>query len=86
MRVMLGIRLEGDLAEAWAFLDALRVIGFEVQPGRQKNRGGFSHVYGMVRLPGYPPGRADTIRAEATVDRRALPARQQAVRPRRRRR
>jgi hypothetical protein len=48
---MLQVRLEGDPAEAHAFLDALRAGGVEVQVGNTNNRGGYAHVYAVVRVP-----------------------------------
>ena len=80
---MLQIRLEGDLAEAGAFLKALASGGAEVQQGTVKNRGGFHHVYAVVRMPDWSgdPAPQEPIRVEATVGQgiapttRRLPAR-----------
>lgn len=73
---MLQIRLEGDLAEANAFLEALATGGAEVQKGTAKNRGEFHHVYAVVRMPGWSntATREPVVHAQSTIERPALPA------------
>lgn len=44
------MRLEGDPAEAEAFIARLQAAGVEVAVATTKNRGGFVHVYSAVRL------------------------------------
>ncbi|MEN3308978.1 MAG: hypothetical protein V7603_5180 [Micromonosporaceae bacterium] len=71
---MLQLRVEGDLSEARAFLEALAAGGLEVQTGTAKDRGGFHHVYAVVRMPGYASGEdaPGPVRATAVVSRRAI--------------
>ena len=72
---MLQIRLEGDLAEANAFLEALATGGAEVQKGTAKNRGDFHHVYAVVRMPGWSnTATREPVHAQSTIERPALPA------------
>ncbi|MEH1124821.1 hypothetical protein [Micromonospora sp. CPCC 206061] len=74
---MLQLRLEGDEAEARAFLDRLRAGGAEVQPGGVRNRGAYSHVYAVVRMPGYEPPvpTPGPVRVPAEVSGRAITGR-----------
>jgi hypothetical protein len=74
---MLQLRLEGDEAEARAFLDRLRAGGAEVQPGGVRNRGAYSHVYAVVRMPGYQPPTppAGPVRVAAEVPGRSVTGR-----------
>jgi hypothetical protein len=85
--VMLQMRLEGDEAEARAFLAVLAGAGAEVQVGTVKaRREGFSHVYAVVRMPGYaapPAGPAGPVRGEIVVDRPAVDGGRRALRGRR---
>lgn len=71
---MLQVRLQGDPAEAVALLEALRVGGAEVEIGGTKDRGPYSHVYAVVRMPGYvaapAPVQAEVARRSRAVDRR----------------
>ncbi len=81
------MRLEGDPAEARAFLAALTSAGAEVQLGTTKNRGDYSHVYAVIRMPGYhpaPAGDTNPVRAEATVRQPAVDRERRALRGRRR--
>jgi hypothetical protein len=86
--VMLQMRLEGDPAEAEAFLAVLTAHGAEVQVGTVKaRREGFSHTYAVVRMPGYaapPADRAGPVRGEIVVDRPAVDGGRRALRGRRR--
>ena len=68
---MLGMRLQGDPAEAAAFLDLLASVGVEVAPGPVKARAeGFAHAYSTVRMPEWAPSdSAPPIRVQATVGR-----------------
>ena len=85
---MLQLRVEGDPAEARAFLEALAVDVAEVQIGTTKDRGGFSHVYAVVRMPGYQPADAEgpvqgTV-GRVAVDRAGVDGGRRALRGRRR--
>jgi hypothetical protein len=83
---MLQLRVEGELAEARAFLDALAGAGAEVQVGTAKDRGEFHHVYAVIRMPGYTPPAGDVgpVRAQATVVRPPLAGGRRQLRGRRR--
>ena len=69
-RVMLQIRLQGEQAEARAFLDALAAGGAAVAVGTTKDRGEYAHVYATVRMPGYTTPAAPAhgpVRTTATL-------------------
>jgi hypothetical protein len=69
---MLQIRLQGEQAEARAFLDALAAGGAEVAVGTTKDRGEYAHVYATVRMPGYTAAAAPAdgpVRTSATLGR-----------------
>ncbi|MDG4756120.1 MULTISPECIES: hypothetical protein [Micromonospora] len=67
---MLQIRVEGDPAEARALLDRLAGGGIEVQVGTTKDRGGFAHVYAVLRMPDWPAApAAGPVRVPAVVGR-----------------
>ncbi len=73
---MIGFRFEGDPAEIADLIGRMRAVGIEVQAGTAKNRGGFTHQYGNVRLADYQPAvRPAAVRVEATLgdEQRALP-------------
>jgi hypothetical protein len=80
---VLQLRVEGDPAEARVFLDALAAAGAEVQIGTTKDRGGFVHVYAVIRMPGYQAPDAPRV---ATTSRAAAvpPSGRRALRGRRR--
>lgn len=80
---MLQIRVEGQPAETDALLGVLAAAGVEVQVGTRKLRSeGFTHTYAMARLVDWPPADTGPVRAQAFVDRPALPAGRTRRRPR----
>ncbi|WP_432830525.1 hypothetical protein [Dactylosporangium sp. CA-092794] len=75
--------MQGDLAEAQAFLEVLRAGGIEVLVGGRKDRGEFVHQYAVIKMADYAPAAAPPagpVRVPA-VQGRALPG---SRRPRRR--